>query len=372
MNDIIEYQCPACGGALMFDIISQKLRCTYCDGEFDVDNMQKKDSRLGEDGAEETPWVNTGSKWSEEEQEQSGMFVFRCRSCGGEIIANDTEATASCPFCNSTIVMSGRLSGALKPDYIIPFKFDKAAAKEKYYSHLKGKLLLPGKFRSRNHIDEIKGVYVPFWLYSSDVQVDAVLKATKTKRWSDELCNYTETSTYYLNRRAEMSFEHIPCDGSVRINDELMESIEPFDFREAVPFRTAYLAGFLADKYDRDDVRCAGRAADRVFESAVSQIMQTVAPDYEDVDRPVGSSSGQTLPFADVKIKSGNVRYALYPVWLLNTTYKGVKYTFAMNGQTGKFVGDLPAGSVRTGLFFAGVFAGVSALATFIINALLT
>ena len=43
MNDIIEYQCPACGGALMFDIISQKLRCTYCDGEFDVDNMQKKD-----------------------------------------------------------------------------------------------------------------------------------------------------------------------------------------------------------------------------------------------------------------------------------------------------------------------------------------
>ena len=370
MNDIIEYQCPACGGALMFDIISQKLRCTYCDGEFDVDNMQKKDSRLNEEGADETPWINSGSEWSEEEQ--SGMFVFRCKSCGGEIIANDTEATASCPFCNSTIVMAGRLSGTLKPDYVILFKFDKEAAKKKYYSHLKGKLLLPRKFTSRNHIDEIKGIYVPFWLYSSDVQVDAVLKATKTKRWNDEIFNYTETSTYYLNRRAEMSFEHIPCDGSVRINDELMESIEPYDFSEAVPFKTAYLAGFLADKYDRDDVRCAGRAADRIFESAVRQIMHTVAPDYEDVDRPQSSSSGQTIPFADVKIKSGSVKYALYPVWLLNTTYKGIKYTFAMNGQTGKFVGDLPADNVKSGFLFAGVFAGVSALATFLINALLT
>ena len=370
MNDIIEYQCPACGGALMFDIITQKLKCTYCDGEFDVDNMQKKDSRLGEDGGEETPWVNTAGEWSE--QEQSGMFVFRCRSCGGQIIANDTEATASCPFCNSTIVMAGRLSGALKPDYIIPFRFDKAAAKERYYSHLKGKLLLPGKFRSRSHIDEIKGVYVPFWLYSSDVQVDAVLKASKVRTWSDEIFDYTETSTFYLNRRAHMSFEHIPCDGSVRINDELMESIEPFDFREAVPFKTAYLAGFLADKYDRDDVHCAGRAASRIFESAVEQIMHTVDPAYEDVKRPEGSSANGTIPFADIRIESGSVKYALLPVWLLNTTYKGVRYTFAMNGQTGKFVGDLPADGVRSGFLFAGVFAGVSALATFLINAILT
>ena len=370
MNDIIEYQCPACGGALMFDIISQKLKCTYCDGEFDVDNMQKKDYHLNEDGAEETPWVNTGGEWSE--PEQTGMFVFRCRSCGGEIIANDTEATASCPFCGSTIVMAGRLSGTLKPDYIIPFKFDKAAAKEKYYSHLKGKLLSPRKFRYKNHIDEIKGVYVPFWLYDSDIRIDAVLKAKKVRKWSDEIFDYTETSTYYLNRGAEMTFEHIPCDGSVRINDELMESIEPYDFSEAVPFRTAYLAGFLADKYDRDDVRCAGRAASRVFESAVTQIMRTVAPDYEDVDRPAESSSAHNIPFADVKITSGSVKYALYPVWLLNTTYKGIKYTFAMNGQTGKFVGDLPQDRVKTALLFAGVFTSVSALVTYLINLLLT
>ena len=100
--------------------------------------------------------------------------------------------------------------------------------------------------------------------------------------------------------------------------------------------------------------------------------MRTVAPDYEDVERPAGSSSGRTIPFADVKITSGSVGYALYPVWLLNTTYEGVKYTFAMNGQTGRFVGDLPAGRLRTAAFFTAVFAGVSALATFLINALLT
>ena len=43
-----------------------------------------------------------------------------------------------------------------------------------------------------------------------------------------------------------------------------------------------------------------------------------------------------------IRLQNGKAKYALYPVWLLNTTWNGQRYTFAMNGQTGKFVGDLP------------------------------
>ncbi len=34
-----------------------------------------------------------------------------------------------------------------------------------------------------------------------------------------------------------MKFQHIPVDGSSKMPDDLMESIEPFDFSEAVDFR---------------------------------------------------------------------------------------------------------------------------------------
>ena len=45
---------------------------------------------------------------------------------------------------------------------------------------------------------------------------------------------------------------------------------------------------------------------------------------------------------SNIALSNSSYLYALYPVWLLNTTWRGKQYTFAMNGQTGKLVGDLP------------------------------
>lgn len=46
--------------------------------------------------------------------------------------------------------------------------------------------------------------------------------------------------------------------------DDLMESIEPYDFKKAVDFQTAYLAGYVADKYDVDEKQSVSRANDRI------------------------------------------------------------------------------------------------------------
>lgn len=61
--------------------------------------------------------------------------------------------------------------------------------------------------------------------------------------------------------------------------------------------------------------------------------------------------------------EEGKVSYALLPVWLLNTRYKDKLYTFAMNGQTGKFIGELPVCKKKYWGYFAGMFAGFSLLA---------
>jgi hypothetical protein len=227
--------------------------------------------------------------------------------------------------------MSDRLSGMLKPDYVIPFKLDKQAAMEGLKRHLKGKTLLPKVFKQQNHIQEIKGIYVPFWLFDADVEADIHYRASRTRFWRDNRFEYTETKYFSVSRSGNVGFTHVPVDGSTKMADDLMESLEPYDFSEAVDFQTAYLAGYLADKYDvtaKDSIR---RANERVKQST-EDVFRSTVHSYDTVETESSS----------IRLKNGKARYALYPVWLLNTKWHGNQYTFAMNGQTGKFVGNLP------------------------------
>lgn len=227
--------------------------------------------------------------------------------------------------------MMGRFAGDLKPDYVIPFKLDKKAAKANLNKHLMGKRLLPKVFKDQNHIDEVKGGYVPFWLFDTEADADVHYKASRIRTWSDSEYDYTETSYFSVIRSGQLAFEHIPVDGSSKLDDQLMESIEPFDFSEAVDFQTAYLAGYLADKYDV--------GAEESITHANSRVKQSTEEAFEDT---VTGFSTVTPESSNIRLINGSTKYVLYPVWLLNTTWRGKKFVFAMNGQTGKFVGDLP------------------------------
>ena len=111
--------------------------------------------------------------------------------------------------------------------------------------HLEGKKLLPKIFKDQNHIDEIRGIYVPFWLFDTEADANIRYRGTRTRFWSDSRYDYTETSFYLINRGGSIGFEKVPVDGDSKIPDDLMESIEPFEISEAVAFQPAYLAGVL-------------------------------------------------------------------------------------------------------------------------------
>lgn len=333
MSDINEYKCPSCGGAIEFDSHSQKMKCPYCDTEFDLETLKKYDEQLSREAEQKddiSDWqTDPGKQW--QEGETDGMNVYTCKSCGGEIVSDENTGATSCPYCGNPVILTERFRGALRPDMVIPFKLDKKAAKEAYYKHIKGRPLLPKVFRRENHIDEIKGIYVPFWLFDADVAVDARYKATKVRTWSDSDYDYTETSYYSVDRSGNMSFVSVPVDGSSRMPDDLMESIEPYKVADAVEFQTAYLSGYLADKYDVDAQQSTDRARERMKESA------------QDVLRDTVKGYASVIPEnTNVRISGGDAKYALYPVWILNTTWRGKKYIFAMNGQTGRMTGDLP------------------------------
>ena len=354
MAGLQEYKCPCCGGAIAFDSTIQKMKCPYCDTEFEMDVLKGYDAELQDEEADNMDWETTaGGEW--EEEETDGLRTYVCKSCGGEIVGDANTAATSCPFCDNPIVMMGQFSGTLKPDLVIPFKLDKKAAKEGLVKHLTGKRLLPKIFKDQNHIDEIKGVYVPFWLFDTDVDAKVRYKATKVRTWSDSNYNYTKTSYFMVHRGGSIGFEDVPVDGSTKMADDLMESIEPFNCAEAVDFQTAYLAGYLADKYDVTASECEERANERIRRSTEAAFRDTVRG-YASVV-PENTS---------IRLHNGTTKYALYPVWILQTKWKGDNYIFAMNGQTGKFVGNLPTDKNAFARWFLGT-TGVVGVITYII-----
>ncbi|MCR4904111.1 MAG: hypothetical protein K6A23_14730 [Butyrivibrio sp.] len=345
-----EYECPACGGYMEFDAALQKLKCPFCDTVISVDDY-KSPHKEEEKKEDEKP----SGGWTDKETED--MYVYTCQSCGGEIIGGKTLGSTACPFCNNNVVMKEKFEGDLRPDYIIPFKITKEQAKESYKNYLKDKKILPKVFSAENHIDEIKGLYVPYWLYDTTVNEDVTYSCTKVKTWSDRDYHYTDTSYYEVTRNGDERFEHIPVDASKEMPDDMMESLEPFNFTEAIPFNTGFLAGFLANRYDVEQAATQDRIKQRVSENINADIKETVKGYASVVEKS-----------KNIDIKKMTTKYALYPVWLLATTWRDEHYLFAVNGQTGAFVGRLP---VDKGLAFkyylkwAGVCLVIAALIIF-------
>ena len=354
MASLQEYKCPCCGGAISFDSTLQKMKCPYCDTEFDVASFQAYDESLDQQQPDNMQWqTDTQSQLSEEETQ--GLRSYVCDSCGGEIVCDENTAATSCPFCGNPVVMMGQLAGTLRPDYVIPFKLDKEAAKRALSEHYKGKRLLPKVFKDQNHIEEIKGIYIPYWLFDADADADIRYRATKIRSWSTADYDYTETRFYAVSRSGSIGFERVPVDGDSKIPNDLTESLEPYDYSEATDFRTAYLAGYFADKYDVDAGQSVSRANERIKRSTEQAFASTVTG-YSTVSAESSS----------IRLRDGKEKYALLPAWILGTKWNGKNYLFAMNGQTGKMVGDLPVDKGAyakwlfglTALIGAVVFAG--------------
>lgn len=354
MQTLLEYKCPACGGALNFDPSEQNLKCPYCDTEFEVASLLELDEALKEERPSDLTWQSQPEgQWTEEEKQNLRSFV--CNSCGGEIVGDLNTAATRCPYCDNPVVMAGQFTGDLRPDLVVPFKLSKEQAKAALGQFLNKKPLLPKLFKSQNRIESIQGIYVPFWLFDTDAEANIRYKATRVHHWSDSNYNYTRTSFYSLFRAGKIRFENVPVDGSSKLSNDLMESVEPYDMTQAVDFQTAYLAGYLADKYDVGAEESKTRANERIRSSTESSFASTTAG-YVTV---IPEST-------NIRLSDGRVRYGLLPVWILTTRWQDKLFTFAMNGQTGKMVGNLPIDWKLFWLYLLSIGLGSGALISLI------
>lgn len=373
---VVNYQCPSCTAPLRFDAESGQLECDFCGSSFSVAEVEgvyaaksEEAKRAGEaieasaassEGADAPDSATEGaggvSVGTVEEVVSSSaaavasagagvaqvwqqtaaapapsMVIYNCPSCGAELICDETTVATSCPYCDNHAVIPTRYSGEFKPDFVLPFAKTKEEAIAALKSHYKGRPFLPDTFTDGNHVKEVKGVYVPFWLFDGSASGSASFEATRSRTYLSGNYRVTETDHFDVYRSGSISFLGIPVDASTKMPDDYMDSIEPFDYRALVPFSPAYLPGYLADKPDVDVEACGERADARAEVTVLDNLRDTVVG-YEMV-LARGSSTGV------VRERS---HYAMLPVWMLSTRWEDAPYLFAMNAQTGKMVGDLP------------------------------
>lgn len=346
---VIEYKCPCCDAALKFSGKSGKMQCEYCDNEFEMEAVLAYNDAMK--GSEEFHWDDWQSA-SWEESETDALHVFVCPSCAGEIMTDENTAATFCPYCGNPTIFPQRLSDRLKPDGVIPFRTTREDARKAFLRLCKKKPLLPKLFSEEQQIEKITGMYIPYWLYDCESEFHGSYKATRIHHWSDAHYDYTKTDYFMLERASEADFCKIPMDASQKMDDTIMESIEPYDYSQLIDFEKAYLSGYLADKYDVSAKDGEERIRQRVSGSMEQMVSESM----------IGYSA--VIPIHKrLNIAHGKAKYVLLPVWMLSTRYKGKIHLFAMNAQTGKMTGSFPICPKRTAAWFSGIFAGVAAIA---------
>ena len=335
-EESLENRCPACKASIPFNPKIGKWKCEYCGSEFTLEEMQAHNDNAS---------TEKNNKDEKVEDNYDDYTSYKCESCGAEIVADNETAATFCLYCGNTAILKGKLNDKFKPDKIIPFKTEKKQAVTAFKGLTKGRPLMPRDFNNEKNIEKIKGVYIPFWLYDISVTGDVKITGTKVTSWTSGNRSYTKTDIYNHIRGGSMEFDKIPVDGSTRFDDAIMNTIEPFNYNELVPYNHAYLSGFFAEKYDTEGDKLLQEANKRALNSARTTLLND-APKYTS-----NVISGDSL-----NAQEKNREYAMLPVWMVNVKYKGKNHTFAMNGQTGEFIGNIPLSGIRTLIYSIIIF----------------
>ena len=344
---LIEYKCPKCGAPLSFSPEAGSVKCESCGNEFEAEALEAL-YNADAIGDEAFDWGDYKRNLKMERLEN--LVEYNCESCGAIVESDENTIATQCPYCGNNIVITDRAVGVLKPNAIIPFKVKKEdlpGITKAFYKHKK---LLPKDFFDYNKIGKVQGIYVPFWLFDAGAEGHMTFNGNRVRHYSRGNYDYTETSHYMLERDGKMRFKRIPVDASIKMDNAIMDSLEPFDYSELTEYNGAYMAGYVADKFDSDPDAELPRADSRMKTSIADALRRET----------LGYSSVTTRSQA-LRIFDTNVNYVFLPVYTFTCKYKDKEYRYAVNGQTGKMVGELPISASRMWGYFFKVFLGTVA-----------
>lgn len=338
---------------MVFDSTSGMLSCESCGRKDNIEDFPKEFTTSAQDNMNENtsapnkPKFGEGSPESHTFTEDETKEYF-CKNCGAVIITDADTTATTCSFCGAGVVLGDRLSGSLAPSKLIPFSISKEQAQTAFKSWCKKGLLTPKDFMTADRIKSISGIYVPFWLYDMHCTGDANASCTHVRTYSSGDYIYTETKYYSVYRNVDLAYLKVPADASEKMNDTLMDKLEPYDYSNLKDFNTPYLAGYVAEKYNHTDKDLFPRIKARVNDYVDAFISSTI-----------NGYSSTTYTSKNIQLNESKAYYTLLPVWMVCYDYKKSEHVFAMNGQTGKIVGTPPLSPGKIAAWFGGISGGI-------------
>lgn len=311
---VLDNKCPSCQAPIKFNPKLGLFKCDYCDKTFTADELKDMSDEKNNIKEESIEYVN-----------------YNCPDCGAEIITDENTAATFCVYCGNTSIIKSRLTGKFAPSKIIPFNKTKEDAIIAFKSLKKGRHLIPKEFINEKNIEKITGVYIPFWLFDLKADGGIDIDARRVNSWTSGNTHYTKTDYFNVIRAGNMLFQKIPVDGSKRFQNDIMNSIEPFDYNKLVDYNHAYLSGFLAEKYDVESDEAIVDAINRTHTSAKEEMLSSAV-----------AYSSKVILKDTINVNEINHEYVMLPVYMVNVKYKDKFYIFAMNAESGEFVGDIP------------------------------
>ncbi len=311
--------CPSCGAELKFDVGTQMMKCSHCSGSFD-------------------PYVYDEVESDAEKSSTYDARVWVCPGCGASIECTDEEdITAVCSYCGNNRIIFDKIRQARRPDGIIPFTVTKDDCKELYRKAARRAFLSPGRLKDAEQIDSFRGIYMPYWSFLGNFSSSFTIPIlTRPYRKGD----YIIADENILKGKVTADLHYASHDASEQFDDNISESLAPYDSMKEKKFTPGYLCGFYAE-------------TDNMMEKAyVEKIKYDLGTEIISKTKKEFNFTG-TPDEAGFRLKHfGNkgVR-KLYPVWFMSTRRKNKMTYAAVNGSTGKVVADFPISPWKFFLF---------------------
>lgn len=327
------FSCPSCGGKLFYNPKMKVLSCEACKNNYFPNEIMNYDKNLDVD------IEIVADHFSQEDNTN----MYTCSSCGGQIIALDSIVSTACPFCGNNVLIKSSLVGSYRPKYVVPFSKNKEEAKGLLNQYLNKSILLSKKTKSELKQEGLNDIYIPIYL----VKGKACFDFSKIERGnvSDIFKNSEDRiPTVQITMYGKVNFSKLPVDGLKDLDNDLVESVSPFEINDLKPFETPYLAGHLAKRFDISFNHLEDAVAIRVKDDIYNYVKNKEFKMHSE-------DKSFSYLVSNVEVYNMQATYIFYPMWLLEHSYNGKKICMAINDKNGKIFGILPVSKLRVAGF---------------------
>lgn len=361
-TDALRFSCENCGAQLLYDASKKRMKCGHCGTEQDVP-QEAGQAPVEEHDLVDFRHVAAARGLGAATQE------YACNDCGASVLVPAQEKTGQCPFCGAAgVIAKPSAEDVLTPESLVPFQVDREAATAKFAKWLSGLWFRPSDLKKQASVEEMQGVYVPFWTFDSQV----------ASHWTAQAGHYyyvTESYTAYVNGKPQRKTRQVrkvrwvPASGSRNdfyddvlvcaskgLPQELVDNLKSFDTKHLQAYNPSFLAGWRCERYAIDLQGGWQIGREKMSKSQYQRCGKDVPGDTYRFLHVSNSYSATTF------------KHVLLPIWISAYRYSQKVFRFLVNGQTGEVVGKAPWSWVKIGLMvlliaaiIAGIVIGVNA-----------